>query len=482
MQDAARLGILLTINLFGFGIWDLGFGIFFLPPSSLQRLAQRSCPRQRARLHLERLRENDAGRRLQAEFQPVDAAINNAPEVLLVERQVPEGRNVANGCERHGGLLSPSMAWLGRFVRHLVGHLPGGRRLRVELEQSRRQRDVLSERLKRSEAQRDTLRRRLEARRQRMRAVQPDEAVLEHILPLRHAAMLAANHDGREAREAAFEARSTSYREALADADTTPTGADRIVVSGLNWCLPAEADDTEGIAHRLAVRRRLPLAEILQTRELAVGRAMLDIGANIGTTSIPRALLGDFYWVYAIEPDSLNYACLVRNIVGNGVRGLVLPDRVAIGDVNGEVTMRVRRSGTHHLVRRAEDISEEQRVTVPCFTLDTWVERVGIDLSDVGFVKSDTQGWDARVLAGAERVLARRHIAWQIEFSPAMLQRSGIPVREVFALLERHFTHFIDLRAEAGPRARRMSAVRDALAYVGSGTRHYTNVLLYSSD
>jgi len=374
------------------------------------------------------------------------------------------------------------MAWLGRFVRDLVGHLPGGRRLRAELEQSLRHRDVLSERLKRSEGQRDVLRRRLDARRQRMRATQPDEAVLEHVLPLRHAAMLAANHDARDARESAFAARSTSYRGALADADTTRAPADRVVLSGLTWWVPAEADDTEGIAHRLGVRRRLPLAEILETRELAVGRAMIDIGANVGTTSIPRALLGDFHWIYAIEPDPLNYTCLVRNIVGNGVRGLVLPDRAAIGDVNGEMTMRVRRSGTHHLVTLPDAVSENERIAVPCLTLDTWVDRMGIDLSDVGFIKSDTQGWDARVLAGAERVLARRHIAWQIEFSPAMLERSGKSIDEAFALLERHFTHFIDLRREGGTRVRGTKALRTSLDDVGSGRRRYTNLLLYNAS
>ena len=374
------------------------------------------------------------------------------------------------------------MAWFGRFVRDLVAHLPGGRRLRAELEQSRRQRDVLSQRLKRSERQRDVLRRRLDARRQRARAMQPDEAVLEHILPVRHAAMLAANHDGRDARESAFVARSRSYRDALADADTTPAAVERIVLAGLTWWVPAEADDTEGIAHRLRARRRLPLAEILETREVAVGRAMIDIGANLGTTSIPRALLGDFHWVYAIEPDPLNYACLVRNIVGNGVRGLVLPDRVAIGDVNGEMTMRVRRSGTHHLVTRAEHVSEGERVVVPCLTLDTWVDRIGIDLADIGFIKSDTQGWDARVLAGAERVLAQRHIAWQIECSPAMLDRSGKSMDELFRLLEEHFTHFIDLRSEKGARVRGTQELRASLDGVGSGRRRYTNLLLYNAS
>jgi len=294
--------------------------------------------------------------------------------------------------------------------------------------------------------------------------------------------MLAANHDRRDARESAFVARSASYRDALVYADAIPAAIERIVLSGLTWWVPAEADDTEGIAHRLHARRRLPLAEILETRELAVGRAMIDIGANLGTTSIPRALLGDFHWVYAIEPDPLNYACLVRNIVGNGVRGLVLPDRVAIGDVNGEMTMRMRRSGTHHLVTRAEHVSEDERIVVPCLTLDTWVDRIGIDLADIGFIKSDTQGWDARVLAGAEGALAHRHIAWQIEFSPAMLERSGKSADELFRLLERHFTHFIDLRREGGARVRGTQELRASLDGIGSGGRRYTNLLLYNAS
>ena len=374
------------------------------------------------------------------------------------------------------------MSWLALIVRNLVARLPGGRRLSAELEQSRRQRDLVHQRLERSERQREALRRRLEARRQRARAAQPDEAVLEHVLPLRHAAIVAANHDGRIAREAAFAERSTSYREALAQPDAgMPAATERVVIGGLSWWMPAQPGESDGIARRLAGRRRLPLGEILETRELAVGRAMIDIGANVGTTSIPRALLGDFDRVYAIEPDPGNYACLVRNIVENGMRGLVLPDRVAIGDANGEMTLRTQRSGTHHLVTRASHAGEDERVTVPCFTLDTWIARIGIDLADVAFVKSDTQGWDARVLAGAAGVLARRHIAWQIEFSPAMLERSGRSMDGVYQQLEDHFTHFIDLRSEGGARVRPTSMLRAALAHVGRGRLRYTNLLLYTA-
>jgi len=368
------------------------------------------------------------------------------------------------------------------FLRDVVARLPGGRRLSAELAQSRRQRDLLRERLDRSERLREILRRRLETRRLRAIAAQPDEAVLEHVLPLRHAAVLASNHDGRGARESAFAARSAAYRDALSNTESAaPASSACVIVAGLSWWIPKRAGHQDGVAERLEEKGRLPLREILETREVAVGRVMIDIGANVGTTSIPRALLGDFNYVYAAEPDPDNYACLVRNIVTNRVRGLVLPDRVAIGDANGAMTMRRLQSGTHHLVTRASDVTASERATVPCLTLDTWVDRIGIDLPDVGFIKSDTQGWDVRVLAGARGVLAHKHIAWQIEFSPAMLQRAGGSPAEAYATIAAHFTHFIDLRGDSGARVRRTSELPDALAYVEAGRRRYTNLLLYTS-
>jgi FkbM family methyltransferase len=326
------------------------------------------------------------------------------------------------------------------------------------------------------------LRRRLETRRLRAIAAQPDETVLEHVLPLRHAAMLASNHDGRASREAAFAARSVAYRDAVANSgDDPPASSACVVVAGLSWWIPKRPGDHDGVAARLEGKGRLPLREILDTRELAVGRVMIDIGANVGTTSITRALLGDFTTVYAAEPDPANYACLVKNVITNRVRGLVLPDRVAIGDSNGDMLLRTLQSGTHHLVTRSSDVESNEHVTVPCLTLDTWVDRIGIDLLEVGFIKSDTQGWDVRVLAGAPGVLKHKHIAWQLEFSPPMLQRAGGSVAEAYQSMEEHFTHFIDLRGDSGARVRPIAQLRDALAPVEAGRRRYTNLLLYTS-
>jgi hypothetical protein len=63
-----------------------------------------------------------------------------------------------------------------------------------------------------------------------------------------------------------------------------------------------------------------------------------------------------------------------------------------------------------------------------------------------------------------------------------MLERSGKSIAEVFALLERHFTHFIDLRRKEGARLRGTKELRASLDDIGVAGRSYTNLLLYNAS
>src|SRR6185436_11482148 len=103
-------------------------------------------------------------------------------------------------------------------------------------------------------------------------------------------------------------------------------------IDGLLWWLAVPRTEETAFAERMLTKERFPYRALTQTRELAIGGIMLDLGANIGRTSIPRAIAGDATAVYCAEPDPLNFACLFRNVVDNGLQGLVLPDNVAITD------------------------------------------------------------------------------------------------------------------------------------------------------
>jgi FkbM family methyltransferase len=211
---------------------------------------------------------------------------------------------------------------------------------------------------------------------------------------------------------------------------------------------------------------------------------MLDIGANIGTTSIPRVVLGDFQYVYAAEPEPANYLCLVQNIVANGLEGFVLPDRVAIGSADTDVALgRSPRIGGHR-VAPVSDLDEAARgfvdtITVRSRTLDTWIESLHIDPALIGFIKCDVQGWEPQVLLGAERTLGHRHIAWEMEISPKHLREAGSSLTELCRIIAARFDRFIDNRGE-GPRDRPTSELEASLGYLGQ-RRSYTDVLIYNT-
>src|SRR5688572_7277666 len=145
-----------------------------------------------------------------------------------------------------------------------------------------------------------------------------------------------------------------------------PDGSDRVTAAGLRLTVPPDARREGRLADRVVREQWLPLADLARTREAIAAGVMLDIGANIGLTSIPRAVLGDADVIYAAEPDPANFACLVRNVLDNGLAGIVLPDCLAISDRDGSA--RLERSGSigGHRVQdaRPADVSTGASATV----------------------------------------------------------------------------------------------------------------------
>ena len=302
--------------------------------------------------------------------------------------------------------------------------------------------------------------------------LQPE--VLRHLLPARAAAWRRRAPDpAAAAREDRHAAACERYRVAISRGAQPPAGADHVHIDGLDFWIPTDARVPGRLADDLLQRQWLPLRQILQTREAVGGGIMLDVGANIGTTTIPRAVLGDYSIFYAAEPDPDNFASLVCAVVRNALNGVVLPDQCAISGQDG--WMRLRRStsiGGHRLDPAAED-----GVEVAVHTLQSWVLRLGIDVEALRFIKIDTQGHEAHVLAGAGPLLGRPGIVWQLEFSPRHLRLAGRSAEDAIAQLQQWFTWFVDLYAMApGARVRPIAELPEALAYLGDS---FTDLLVY---
>lgn len=144
----------------------------------------------------------------------------------------------------------------------------------------------------------------------------------------------------------------------------------------------------------------------------------VEVGANIGTTTLPVILRHGARLCIALEPAPANLALLRANLAANGVgpdRVRVLP--VAASDSPGTVEFELSptNSGDHRVHRPERPSANEPElygerhrpvITVPAARVDDILAEQNVELSDVGLVWIDAQGHEGHVLAGAPRLLA----------------------------------------------------------------------------
>lgn len=308
--------------------------------------------------------------------------------------------------------------------------------------------------------------------------------VLRGVLPIRArvAAQRSATAEARQ-REERLRQVSPAYVREIDSTDRLTQSTRVIDLDSLTWWVPLLRPDDPKAVERALGHQDFPYRVITQTREVGLGGVMLDIGANTGRMAIPRAILGDVTAVYCAEPDLLNYQCLVRNVRDNHLTGLVLPDLLAISSEDGVVRLERGKSTGGHRVIDPGFATKQTFTEIRSLTVDSWMDRLGISGEQVAFVKVDVQGSEVNVLRGATRLLAHKHVAWQIEVDLRALPARGFVESDLLGPLRQHFSHFIDVsRRGVGDRLRRIGDLADALAYLQGGAEGRTDLLLFSLE
>ncbi len=170
-------------------------------------------------------------------------------------------------------------------------------------------------------------------------------------------------------------------------------------------------------------------------RVLRHGMTFVDIGANIGSYSMPAAaLVGTEGRVIAFEPASDNLAIFKETIALNNASNIIL-EQLALSDKSGEGKLRLHdgaNTGQHALaVEGQAGVVESVTLT----TLDDYLEQTGIRKVDV--VKLDVEGVELKVLKGAAKTLsADAPPVLIVEVSDVNASRYGSTSGELFAFLE----------------------------------------------
>ncbi|HWT92279.1 MAG TPA: FkbM family methyltransferase [Solirubrobacteraceae bacterium] len=226
--------------------------------------------------------------------------------------------------------------------------------------------------------------------------------------------------------------------------------------------------------------------ELLAAEGRAERKILLDVGANVGTTTVAALVEHGFERVVSFEPEPENQRLLNANLALNDLLDRVTVRRVAVSDAEGTLPMLVHpfNSGGHEIPRadgkpfegELDDGAEVEEIEVPAVTLDADLERLAIAPADVALLWLDVQGHEPSVLRGARSVL-EAGVPIVTEFHPDMLDSAG--TREVFqSVVAPHYTRALDLRR---PKAGTTSLSEllgsvDAAKERGAGT--FTDLLL----
>jgi FkbM family methyltransferase len=198
----------------------------------------------------------------------------------------------------------------------------------------------------------------------------------------------------------------------------------------LSWKTTVSYDRNTGRFHvaqgsrMLVLGRRARVARVLWSLEarfeelqrgygldlvaLRPGSVVLDVGANIGEVSILFRELGAY--VYAFEPDPVEFSCLVANSDSS-----VEPHQVALWNSTGSATFFLANDTGDSSLLTPEKWQE--LAIVDTITLDDWVQENLHETLIIDLIKLEAEGAEPEILEGAEEILSRvRFIAADVGF------------------------------------------------------------------
>lgn len=129
-----------------------------------------------------------------------------------------------------------------------------------------------------------------------------------------------------------------------------------------------------------------------------------DVGAFVGVYTIALAgRAGSAGKVIAFEPDVKNRAVLKKHIALNNVSQNVEVVDVAVGDADALLRFHAQADPESHVIAPDTFIAGEGFVEVQSKTLDNFFHNKQVDI-----IKIDVEGYEEKVLRGAQNILRRK--------------------------------------------------------------------------
>lgn len=178
------------------------------------------------------------------------------------------------------------------------------------------------------------------------------------------------------------------------------------------------------------------------------GTTFLDVGANIGTTTVDALMHFDFSDAVCFEPYSRNFRLLRMNLLLNDLEHRTSVFQMALSNRDGDAVLNrspenfgdTRLGGVQNIPPKLGSNVE----TTQCARLDSLIDQGAFSLERVGLIWMDTQGHEGFVMEGAAGAM-KAGIPVVLEYWPQALEANG-SVGLLDGLIKANFKTAVDLR------------------------------------
>jgi len=226
---------------------------------------------------------------------------------------------------------------------------------------------------------------------------------LRYVVPLTKALVKYRGKRRAHLLEAEFLALGTHRDYAVADA---PDRAHYVVLT---------SDQSVGrFIYSWGTYERNQLERAVERAHVALGKTIIDVGANLGTASISGLRAGWFDQALAIEADPDNARLIRANIALNGLDDVMTCLPVACGAESGTARFAVdpARRGNSRVALNGQ-------IEVPMQSLAEICAHQGLTVDDIGLIWVDVEGFEEQVIQGAGDLFTR--VPWVLEIRSVLV-------------------------------------------------------------
>ncbi|MGB5962080.1 MAG: FkbM family methyltransferase [Coleofasciculaceae cyanobacterium] len=184
-------------------------------------------------------------------------------------------------------------------------------------------------------------------------------------------------------------------------------------------------------------------SKFLQNYPFAPGD-LIDIGANLGLITATLAKRFPNNRVHAFEPNPSTFQSLQATLALNSLTN-VKTQQCAVGRDNGEVSFSA--DPIHRATCSIANPDVEHTISVPCTTLDSYLENQSIN--KIALLKVDVEGYETLVFQGAEAMI--KHQTAQIiyyEVCPILTKKAGFDPKLPTQILLQNGYHIYKLNPQ----------------------------------